>query len=126
VSARLAQAPFAAYLKDMYLLRQILPLLLALALLGAPFGMGRMMDQAHAHQTMHAAHGMQHGTEPPHKSSAPHYMLCAACVAASAPDTSAFDPIMLTTAIDSAEPAALNGMPALPPVPPPKPTFLIA
>jgi hypothetical protein len=126
VSARLAQAPLAAYLKDMYLLRQILPLLLALALLGAPFGMGRMMDQAHAQQTMHAAHGMQHGTEPPHKSSAPHYMICAACVAASAPAPSAFEPIVLTMALESAEPSALSGVPALPPVPPPISSVLIA
>jgi hypothetical protein len=126
VSARLAQAPLAAYLTPMRLLRPILPFLIAFAVIGAPFGMGRMMDQAHTHQTMHAAHGMQHGTEPLHKSSTPHYMICAACVAANAPGPSAFDPLMLTAALDSAEPAALHGMPALPPVPPPKPTFAIA
>jgi hypothetical protein len=126
VSARLGEDPLAAYLKSMRLLSPILPFLIAFAVIGAPFGMGRMMDQAHAKQTMHAAHGMQHGTEPPHKSSAPHYMICAACVAASAPAPSAFEPIVLTMALESAEPSALSGVPALPPVPPPISSVLIA
>jgi hypothetical protein len=104
----------------MYLLRPILPLLLALAIIGAPFGMGRMMDQVGAHQTMHASHDMQHGAMPVHKNSTPHYMICAACVAAGVQAFSAFDPIVLNATLDDAEPSVFHGADLLPLLQPPR------
>jgi hypothetical protein len=93
---------------------------IAFAISGAPFGMGRMMDQAHAHQTMHAAHGMNHGEMPTHKSSSPHYMICAACVAAGVPDLSSYDPVVLNATLNVSEPSAMEGAHLLPPLPPPR------
>jgi hypothetical protein len=113
----LAHVLFSSYLKNMYFLRPFLPLLLSLALLGAPFGMGRMMDQVH--QTMHAAHGMQHGTMPEHKGSTPHYVICAACVA-SIPQSPDFELTVLDAELTATVPSSLSGTHFLPPVPPPK------
>jgi hypothetical protein len=104
----------------MHLARLAFFVLIAFAISGAPFGMGRMMDQTHAHQTMHAAQHMHHDKMPAHKSSSPHYMICAACVAAGVPDLSAFDPIVLNAALDASEPSPMEGAHVLPPLPPPR------
>ena len=96
---------------------------LALALVGTPFGMGRMMDSAASHASMqHMDHmqGMDHGKMPAHEPSAPHYMVCSACVAAPVVH---LVPDRLAAMTDKPEfPAAkiLDGTRFLPPVPPPR------
>ncbi len=107
----------------MRLTRLILPLLLLAALIGAPFGMGRMMDSAAGHAAMaHMDHmqGMDHGSMPTHEPSAPHYMVCSACVAA---PVIQLIPVRLAAMADKPEfPVAmtLDGTRFLPPVPPPR------
>lgn len=98
-------------------------LLLALALVGAPFGMGRMMDGAHASvQAMdHSNIGhMNHGDAPVHKSSTPHFLMCAACFAVSVSDALPFERVELRE-IAIARPALiLHGEALLPDLPPPR------
>jgi hypothetical protein len=101
----------------MPLLRSFVSLVLALALIGAPFGMGRMMDQAGTHQTMHAA--MHHDGGLAHKSSTPHYMVCAACTAFVV-ESPAFELTVLEAELMATVPSSLSGTHFLPPVPPPK------
>jgi hypothetical protein len=111
----------------MNLSRFILPMLLLLALIGAPFGMGRMMDKAPGHAPLHQAHemaammpGMDHGPTPSHKDSTPHFMVCAASVAVSPPVP---DALLLGFKLETFRPAVLaelDGIRFLPPVPPPR------
>ncbi len=125
---RLAATQFSHYLNAMKRLRLILPLLLLVALTGAPFGMGRMMDMPGSHGAAHASamHGMHHDSEPAHKGSAPHYMVCAACAAAPYSVNASFEFVVLPAELAVPEPSALSGTHLLPPVPPPKPVLLTA
>jgi hypothetical protein len=104
----------------MEMMRLIFSLIVACALLGAPFGMGRMMDDSNAHQNMHASHKANDDLVPAHKSSTPHYMVCAACVAAGVPAFLDFDPIVLNATLGDAKPSAFRGAELLPPLPPPR------
>jgi hypothetical protein len=93
--------------------------ILALAVLVAPFGMGRMMDHANALHDMHASHNLEQNALPAHKSSAPNYMVCAACVAVAAQLVLISDPVALKEALDMSGSVALEGLLDLPPLPPP-------
>lgn len=125
---RLTAARFSHYLTVMKRWRLLLPLLLLIALTGAPFGMGRMMDLPSSHGAMHVSsmHDMRGGGEPAHKSFAPHYMVCAACAATSNFANTVFEPYVLSAGLAALEPSALSGTHLLPPVPPPKPVLLTA
>ena len=105
--------------------RLILPLLILVALIGAPFGMGRMMDTAHG-STQHSAmagmdHGdMVHGKTGDHKSNTLHFVVCSASVAVGPVAPAAQ---MLSFAIERRQlPAAkiLHGNSLLPLTPPPR------
>jgi hypothetical protein len=103
-------------------------LLLALALAGAPFGMGRMMDGAHgpAHAAMldHSAHAGHHrGQDLPaadHPATTPHFTLCAACIGAVAQSPQPVMLAVMTGRIEAAMPDLLTGIAKLPPTPPPR------
>jgi hypothetical protein len=99
-------------------------LLLALALTGAPFGMGRMMDTAHAAAAMHVGHGAAHqdhsSQQTDHKSSAPHFVVCAACVAAVSQALVPVQIATLTGVLKSGFVPQLKGLRAVPDVPPPR------
>jgi hypothetical protein len=101
----------------------ILPVLLLLALTGAPFGMGRMMDGAHSSvQVMnHSQMGhMNHGDAPAHKSSTPHFMMCAACFAVSVMDSSPPERLQAREIVIALPSAILHGEVLLPDLPPPR------
>ena len=96
---------------------------IAIALIGAPFGMGRMMDSGHqSMQTMdHSQMGhMNHGDAPAHKSSTPHFMMCAACFAVSANDGLPLERIELLEIAISLPASILHGEALLPDLPPPR------
>lgn len=98
-------------------------LLLALALTGAPFGMGRMMDGAHAsEQAMDHSQmeHMNHSEAPVHKSSTPHFMMCAACFAVSAQSSSLPEPVKLREIVSMLPISILHGNTLLPDLPPPR------
>lgn len=102
-------------------------LFLALALIGAPFGMGRMMDVSAGHATMHQAdHGSgnltdkNHGSTPAHQPSTPHYMVCSACVAAPVTLTEAIRILAFSDMPRFTEETVLSGTRFLPPTPPPR------
>ena len=111
------------------LMRLISAVILALAIAGAPFGMGRMMDTAH---DMHAMHGMTHDMSamnhdmdhdmdmPRHDAAAPHFMVCAACVAAMPQSVVPVQIAVLTGVLKSGHSQRLQGMKALPDLPPPR------
>lgn len=111
------------YLWKMMRVPALFRMLIALVLIGAPFGMGRMMDNAAGHATaQHRHHDMGTGHEPlpSHEPSAPHYMVCSACVAAPASVAE-----LVRVALDDETPdlmiaETLNGTRFLPPVPPPR------
>lgn len=106
-------------------IRFILPLLILVALIGAPFGMGRMMDGAHSHNQHTAMAGMDHGDmvggkAGDHKPNTPHFVTCSATVAVQAVAPAAqllsFEierPLMVAD-------AALHGNGLLPLTPPPR------
>lgn len=98
--------------------------LIALALTGAPFGMGRMMDTAHAAVDMHEGYGAAHqhhgSQQPDHKSSAPHFVVCAACVAAVPQALSPVQIAVLTGVLNSGFVPHFEGLRAAPDVPPPR------
>jgi hypothetical protein len=67
-------------------IRFLLPLFILVALIGAPFGMGRMMDGAHLHSEHAAMAGMDHGDMiggkvGDHKPNTLHFVMCSATVA---------------------------------------------
>ena len=109
--------------------RLILPLLILVALIGAPFGMGRMMDAAHGQMQVHSQHNlmagmdhsdMVHGKMADHKSDTLHFAMCSASVAmqttAPAPQLLDFEierPLMVAD-------NALRGNGLLPLTPPPR------
>jgi hypothetical protein len=101
----------------------LLLMLIALALTGAPFGMGRMMDNSAGHSMIHQAHqmdGMDHGSAPSHDPTAPHYVVCSACLAASAPDAFPVRIILEGDGPISGDLSGIKGSQLLPPVPPPR------
>ena len=105
-------------------LRFLSILLFALALTGAPFGMGRMMDTAHAtySQTGHIAHETGHSgqPQPEHPAQTLHFTLCAACVASLPEMPAAVFLLVLTAPLQTARPPVISGLRALPPTPPPR------
>ena len=119
----LAQQRLRAYFPYMRLSQCILPMLLLIALIGAPFGMGRMMDSVAGHDAeyhMTHMHGIDQGKIPAHDPSTPHYVICSACV--SAPPFAA-EPVRLVLEAEvpgSLIAKTLNGTGFLPPVPPPR------
>ena len=100
-------------------------LLLAFALTGAPFGMGRMMDGAHS-QSQHAAMaGMDHGGKiggeaGDHKSNTPHFMMSAACFAAPVSAAQPLERIAFTETLHPLPTVILHGKALLPDLPPPR------
>jgi hypothetical protein len=107
----------------MRLTRLVLPLLILAALIGAPFGMGRMMDNDKGHASMqHMDHmqGMDHGQMPSHEPSAPHYMVCSACVAAPVIHLVPVRIAAMAEKPDFLAAKTLDGMRFMPPVPPPR------
>jgi hypothetical protein len=95
----------------------------ALALIGAPFGMGRMMDSAPSHAAMtHLDHmqGMDHGKMPSHEPASPHYMVCSACVAAPVVHLVPVRLAAMAEKPDFLAAKTLDGTRFLPPVPPPR------
>jgi hypothetical protein len=106
-------------------IRFILPLLILVALIGAPFGMGRMMDGAHLQSQHTAMAGMDHGDmvgakAGDHKPNTLHFVMCSATVAvqAAAPMTQLLSfeierPLMVAA-------AALRRADLLPVTPPPR------
>lgn len=106
-------------------IRFILSLLILVALIGAPFGMGRMMDGAHS-QSRHAAMaGMDHGDmiggkAGDHKPNTLHFVMCSATVAvqAAAPEAQllCFEIVRPRLVAE----AALQGNGLLPLTPPPR------
>ena len=99
------------------LIRLTALIILALALAGAPFGMGRMMDGAHGAGHMAGMHG---DSAPQHDRSAPHFMVCPAFAAACAPDIADTLIAILAEAPRLAAVTPIDGMQLLPPVPPPR------
>jgi uncharacterized protein involved in copper resistance len=98
-------------------------ILLALALVGAPFGMGRMMDGEHTSvQVMdHSQMGhIKHGDAPAHKSSTPHFMMCAACFAVSVMDASPPERLQTREVAITMPSAIFYGGDLLPDLPPPR------
>lgn len=101
--------------------------LFAVALTGAPFGMGRMMDTEHA-SVMHDAHAMAHhghrqpdaGHIPGHDPAAPHFAACAACAAHLPLTGEAAQIAVLSGALQTGTTPRLSGIPALPDLPPPR------
>jgi hypothetical protein len=94
--------------------------LLAFAITGAPFGMGRMMDTAHA---AHASQHMSghHGHDlPTHNADVPHYVACAACAAAIADAAPAIQLMVLQGALEAATANAMTGITSVPLTPPPQ------
>lgn len=97
--------------------------LLALALSGAPFGMGRMMDTAHAgHATHISQHVSGHHSDdvPVHKAGVPHFMACAACAAAMVDASPDGQLMVLQGVLEAEETTPLTGVHALPLTPPPR------
>jgi hypothetical protein len=97
--------------------------LLALAITGAPFGMGRMMDTAHAGHSIHASQQMSghHGHDvPTHKTDAPHYVTCAACAAATVDVAPDIQLMVLQGTLQAAIPKAMAGIISVPLTPPPR------
>ena len=110
--------------------RFILPLPILVALIGAPFGMGRMMDGAHSQsQSAHNEHaamaGMNHGDKiggkvGDHKSNTLHFVMCSATVAVQVAAPAAQ---LLSFEIErphQVAAAALHGKGLLPLTPPPR------
>lgn len=93
--------------------------LLALAVINAPFGMGQMMAQAKTHPSMHASHDTQHDTPAGHKGPAMRYFFCAACIAVAAPVPSSPHTATAGVLLDISEPLTPDGLLDLPLVPPP-------
>lgn len=103
--------------------RWISLLLLALAITGAPFGMGRMMDTVHAGHSVHNHHAMSghHGHDAPaHDANVPHYVACAACAAAMTDGAPAMQLMVLQGALEAAIPDAMVGIIFVPLTPPPQ------
>jgi hypothetical protein len=106
-------------------IRFILPLLILVALVGAPFGMGRMMDGAHSHSQHVAMAGMDHGDMiggkfGDHKPNTLHFVMCSATVA-----VQAAAPLVQLLSFQIERPlmvadAALRGNSLLPLTPPPR------
>ncbi|MGB8818246.1 MAG: hypothetical protein WCC66_10045 [Rhizobiaceae bacterium] len=124
---QLAAGPMRTYLGAMRYMPALFLMLLALAITGAPFGMGRMMDAGAGHATMHhAGHtfgtmpGMDHGSTPAHQSSAPHYMVCSACVAAPVIFAETVRMAAISETQDMPDDNRLDGTRFLPPTPPPR------
>jgi hypothetical protein len=123
---RLVSARDRAYLLIMKTgIRLLLPLLLLIALTGAPFGMGRMMD--HAHQTIamvdHSAmghQGMHHGEAPADKPSTPHFMMCAACFTVAPAMGLQAETIALAERVTRLPTTILHGKSLMPDLPPPR------
>ena len=107
------------------MIRWFATLIIAIALTGAPFGMGRMMDGAHDMAAMqgmsHNMSAMHHDTDmPKHAAAVPHFMMCAACVAA-VPDTLSMAQIaVLTGVLKAGFIPQLEGVRAAPDLPPPR------
>jgi hypothetical protein len=104
-------------------MRVIAILLLAFALTGAPFGMGRMMDTAHAGHTMYSGQHASghHGQETPaHKADVPHYVGCPACAAAPMDASLDRQLMVLQGALEAEESKLFTGMRAVPLTPPPR------
>ena len=107
----------------MRLIRLMMPFLLLAALIGAPFGMGRMMDGAAGHSAMahmHQMQGMDHGDMPAHEPSAPHYVVCSACVAVPVIQLVPVRIVAMADKPDFLAAKTLDGTRFLPPVPPPR------
>lgn len=105
------------------LLRWFSMAFIVLALTGAPFGMGRMMDGAAGHSAMahmDSMQGMDHGDMPAHKPSAPHYVVCAACVAVPVIQLVPVRIVAMAEKPDFLAAKTLDGTRFLPPVPPPR------
>jgi hypothetical protein len=101
----------------------ILPVLLLLALTGAPFGMGRMMDGAHAslQATDHRQMGQIHqGEAPTHEPSTPHFVTCAACFATPVGDGLLIEALELRETALALPTTILHGKSLLPDLPPPR------
>ncbi len=106
-------------------IRFILPLLVLVALIGAPFGMGRMMDGAHSPVQHAAMAGMDHGDmvggkAGDHKPNTLHFVMCSATVA-----FQAAEPVAQLLSFEIVRPlmdadAALHGNNLLPLTPPPR------
>jgi hypothetical protein len=99
---------------------QLFLILLALALTGAPFGMGRMMDGAHASVQVMDQSQMGHNDLPTHKSSTPHFTMCAACFAVSTGYGMPLEQIELREIVIALPSATLHGKSMLPDLPPPR------
>ena len=107
----------------MRLARLALPLLMLIALTGAPFGMGRMMDSAAGHDAeYHMNHmgGTEHGKMPSHEPSAPHYMVCTACIPAPAIHAEIVRLVAMEETRSLIAVERLDGTRFMPPVPPPR------
>jgi hypothetical protein len=101
----------------------MLPVLLLLALTGAPFGMGRMMDAGnHSMAAMnHSQMGhADHSDIPAHDSSTLHFAMCAACFAVSTGDNLPPERIKLHETAVALPSAILHGEALLPDLPPPR------
>ncbi len=105
--------------------RVLMMVFMAIALAGAPFGMGRMMDNAHqsAYSTAdaHLDHGaMHHGKAPVHDASKPHFVACAACATVPVEaDLLAMD-VTINEQVKPMPSAILHGNGLLPDLPPPR------
>ena len=103
--------------------RWISLVLLAFALTGAPFGMGRMMDNAHAGHSMHSGKHASghHGQETPaHKADVPHYVACPACAAATVDASLDRQLMVLQGTLQAATSNAMAGIISVPLTPPPR------
>ncbi len=123
MAPRLVSAVNRAYLYPMKTGIRLFLVLLALALTGAPFGMGRMMDGAHASaQAMdHSQMGhMNHGDAPAHTSSAPHFVMCAACFALPVNAVLPLERIAFSENLNTLPTTILYGEALLPDLPPPR------
>jgi hypothetical protein len=100
--------------------RLIFPMLLLIALTGAPFGMGRMMDGAH-HTMQMADHGrMAHDDTPMHKSSTPHFVMCAAWFDIYVGETLSLERLARNETMQWMPTVILHGTALLPDLPPPR------
>jgi hypothetical protein len=104
----------------MKLHRLIFPMLVLIALTSAPFGMGRMMDGAHQAMQVMDHSRMAHDDMPMHKSSIPHFVMCAAWFAVLPDETSPFLPIVLNETIAWMPHVILHGIARMPDLPPPR------
>ncbi len=108
-------------------LAALLYFILAIALTGVPFGMGRMMDGGnHTRQAStlvidHSAMGpMKHGDAPAHDPSTLHFVLCAACFAAPVVAAPPPERIAFRQAVAAIAALKLHGKSLLPDLPPPR------